>query len=131
MSIARARFSLVQVQLDAREAGKASLLAKHAENELAQCAYVAEGHKEWTETFNALLVRPPYLRHDFLCIRTLKVCKGHHLVALGTRRRRTSGRGWGQCELRQFIHNPEALLEACRPYVVYCVATDKSCGDAG
>lgn len=57
MSIARARFCLVQVQLDAREAGRASLLAKHAENELAQCAYVAEGHKAWTEVFNALLVR--------------------------------------------------------------------------
>lgn len=57
MSIARARFCLVQVQLDQREAGKASLLAKHAENELAQCAYVAEGHKLWTDAFNALLVR--------------------------------------------------------------------------
>lgn len=56
MSIARARFCLVQVQLDAREAGKAAVVAKHAENELAQCTYVAEGNKAWTDAFNALLV---------------------------------------------------------------------------
>ena len=54
LSIARARFCLLQVQLDAREAGRASVAAKHAENELAQCAYVAEGIAQWTAAFAAL-----------------------------------------------------------------------------
>jgi hypothetical protein len=54
LALAQARFVLVQVHLQAHNAGRASVAAKHAENELAQCAYVAEGNSEWTAVFKRL-----------------------------------------------------------------------------
>lgn len=46
---------MAAMHLDAREPGRASVAAKHAENELAQCAYVAEGNEQWTEEARAAL----------------------------------------------------------------------------
>jgi hypothetical protein len=44
----------VQARLDEHNAARAAAIAKHAENELAQCAYVAEGDAERSALFQNL-----------------------------------------------------------------------------
>eukprot|EP00892_Ulva_mutabilis_P001164 jgi/Ulvmu1/11048/UM007_0230.1 len=55
MALVRARMLMAAIHLEAREAGRASVAAKHAENELAQCAFVAEGNEQWTRETQAAL----------------------------------------------------------------------------
>ena len=55
MALARARMLMAGLHLEAREPGRASVAAKHAQNELAQCAFVAEGNEQWTAEARAAL----------------------------------------------------------------------------
>lgn len=55
LALTRARMLMAGMHIGAREAGRAAIAAKHAENELAQCVYVAEGNAEWTAEAQAAL----------------------------------------------------------------------------
>lgn len=55
LALTRARRVMAGMHIEAREAGRASVAAKHAENELAQCAFVAEGNPSWTADMQAAL----------------------------------------------------------------------------